>query len=73
MTELFADLLLPLSPSLPLLAPLFTATLRSLQTGQYLHEPYFEVKRMSPNETWRWVEERRWAYRGKCSLLSAMI
>ncbi len=64
LTRCFVDLLLPLSPNLPLLSPLFTSTLRSLTTGEYLHQPYFEVKRMGEDEVWRWVEERKWAYRG---------
>ncbi|KAL0241888.1 hypothetical protein I308_106062 [Cryptococcus tetragattii IND107] len=56
-------LLLPLSPSLPLLSPLVTSVLRSLTTAEYLHQPYFEMKGMSNDEIWRWVEERKWAYR----------
>ncbi|RSH92982.1 hypothetical protein EHS25_008430 [Saitozyma podzolica] len=64
-TQLFLRhyLLLPLSPNLPLLSPLITCTLRSLQTAAYLHQPYFEAKQMTPAEVWRWVEERKWAYR----------
>ncbi|RXK39241.1 hypothetical protein M231_03461 [Tremella mesenterica] len=56
-------LLIPLSPNLPLLAPLFTSTLRALTTAEYLHTPYFDIKGMSAEERWRWVEERKWAYR----------
>ncbi|KAK4684346.1 hypothetical protein P7C73_g5836, partial [Tremellales sp. Uapishka_1] len=56
-------ILLPLSPTLPLLVPLFTSTLKSLTTASYLHEPYFAVKRMSSVEVDRWIEERVWAYR----------
>ncbi|WWC66210.1 uncharacterized protein I206_100111 [Kwoniella pini CBS 10737] len=56
-------LFLPLSPSLPLLAPLVRSFLRSITTGEYLHQPYFDTKGMSNDEIWRWVEERRWAYR----------
>lgn len=37
-------LLLPLSPSLPLLSPLVTSVLKSLATAEYLHRPYFEMK-----------------------------
>ncbi|CAD6580267.1 MAG: hypothetical protein TREMPRED_002700 [Tremellales sp. Tagirdzhanova-0007] len=55
--------LLPLSPSLPLLAPMLTSSLRSLTFAEYLHQPYFVAKRMTPGEVWLWVEERRWAYR----------
>jgi hypothetical protein len=58
-----SDILIPLSPSLPLYAPLATASLRSLTTAEYLHQPYFETKGMSSAEIWRWVEERKWAYR----------
>ncbi|ORY34271.1 hypothetical protein BCR39DRAFT_575803 [Naematelia encephala] len=63
-TQLFLRhyLLLPLSPSLPLLAPLLTSTLRAITTAEYLHQPYFETKGMNQEEVWRWVEERRWAY-----------
>ncbi|WVQ97608.1 hypothetical protein IAU59_004722 [Kwoniella sp. CBS 9459] len=56
-------LFLPLSPSLPLLAPLVTSFLRSITTGEYLHQPYFDTKGMGNDEIWRWVEERKWAYR----------
>ena len=63
------DLLLPLSPALPLLSPIFTSTLRSLSTAEYLHQPYFEVKGMSDDEVWRWVDERKWAYRGVSSFM----
>ncbi|OCF37642.1 hypothetical protein I316_00769 [Kwoniella heveanensis BCC8398] len=56
-------LFLPLSPSLPLLAPLVTSFLRSITTGEYLHQPYFDTKGMDNDEIWRWVEERKWAYR----------
>ncbi|WVR06044.1 hypothetical protein IAU60_003072 [Kwoniella sp. DSM 27419] len=56
-------LFLPLSPSLPLLTPLVTSFLRSITTGEYLHQPYFDTKGMSNDEIWRWVEERKWAYR----------
>ncbi|KAL7419305.1 hypothetical protein Q5752_006142 [Cryptotrichosporon argae] len=56
-------LLIPLSPNLPLVAPLVTSTLRALQTAEYLHQPYFAVKNMGPDDVWRWVEERKWAYR----------
>ncbi|TYJ52735.1 hypothetical protein B9479_006669 [Cryptococcus floricola] len=56
-------LLLPLSPTLPLLSPLLTALLKSLHTASYLHQPYFLSKNMSDEQVWRWVEERRWAYR----------
>lgn len=65
------DLLLPLSPALPLLTPIITCTLRSLTTGEYLHSPYFDTKAMSAREKWVWVEERLWAYRcASCSLFS---
>lgn len=60
------DFLIPLSPALPLLSPLFVSFLRSITTAEYLHQPYFETKGMSPDEIWRWVEERKWAYRGTC-------
>ncbi|WWD09615.1 hypothetical protein V865_007743 [Kwoniella europaea PYCC6329] len=56
-------LFLPLSPSLPLLAPLVKSFLRSITTGEYLHQPYFDTKGMNNDEIWRWVEERKWAYR----------
>ncbi|ODN90207.1 hypothetical protein L198_06225 [Cryptococcus wingfieldii CBS 7118] len=56
-------LLLPLSPTLPLLSPLLTALLKSLHTASYLHQPYFSSKNMSDEQVWRWVEERKWAYR----------
>lgn len=58
------DFLIPLSPTLPLLTPLFISFLRSITTAEYLHQPYFETKGMSKDEVWRWVEERKWAYRG---------
>lgn len=58
------DFLIPLSPALPLISPLFVSFLRSITTAEYLHQPYFETKGMSPDEVWRWVEERKWAYRG---------
>ena len=57
------DILIPLSPSLPLFAPIFTSVLRSLTTAEYLHQPYFEIKGMQSDEVWTWVEERAWAYR----------
>ncbi|WWC86434.1 uncharacterized protein L201_001311 [Kwoniella dendrophila CBS 6074] len=56
-------LFLPLSPQLPLLAPLVKSFLRSITTGEYLHQPYFDSKGMNNDEIWKWVEERRWAYR----------
>ncbi|KAL1405979.1 hypothetical protein Q8F55_007662 [Vanrija albida] len=56
-------ILLPLSPGLPLLVPLFTSGLKALGTAEHLHRPYFAQKRMAPDEVWRWVEERKWAYR----------
>ncbi|ORX37407.1 hypothetical protein BD324DRAFT_626069 [Kockovaella imperatae] len=56
-------ILLPLSPTLPLLSPLVTALLRGLTTAEYLHQPYFDQKDMSPESRWTWVEERMWAYR----------
>ncbi|OXC67796.1 hypothetical protein AYX13_03691 [Cryptococcus neoformans] len=56
-------LLIPLSPSLPLLSPVVTSVLKSLTTAEYLHRPYFDMKGMSNDEIWRWVEERKWAYR----------
>lgn len=59
-----SDLLLPLSPNLPLIAPVLTSFLRSLTTAEYLHRPYFDIKGMDSNAVWRWVEERKWAYRG---------
>ena len=62
------DYLIPLSPALPLLSPLFVSFLRSITTAEYLHQPYFETKGMSKDEIWRWVEERKWAYRGMSSL-----
>jgi hypothetical protein len=40
--------------------------LRAITTAEYLHEPYFQAKGMAPAEVWRWVEERKWAYRGEC-------
>lgn len=60
-----ADFLIPLSPTLPLLSPLFISFLRSITTAEYLHQPYFETKGMNQDEVWRWVEERKWAYRGE--------
>lgn len=62
---LMPDLLIPLSPTLPLIVPFVTSFLRSITTAEYLHQPYFEVKRMDQGEVWRWVEERKWAYRGE--------
>ncbi|KAK8866100.1 hypothetical protein IAR55_001251 [Kwoniella newhampshirensis] len=56
-------LFLPLSPTLPLLAPLLTSFLRAITTGEYLHQPYFDMKGLDNDEIWRWVEERKWAYR----------
>ncbi|WVN89115.1 uncharacterized protein L203_104331 [Cryptococcus depauperatus CBS 7841] len=56
-------LFVSLSPSLPLLSPFVTSLLKSITTAQYLHQPYFDAKNMSNDEIWRWVEERKWAYR----------
>lgn len=39
--------------------------LRSLQTAEVLHQPYFRTKKMSNQETWTWIEERKWGYRGE--------
>ncbi|CAK9779990.1 hypothetical protein CC85DRAFT_283575 [Cutaneotrichosporon oleaginosum] len=64
-------ILFPLSPALPLLAPLAIAGMRALGTAEYLHQPYFQGKRMGSDEIWRWIEERKWAYRsfGFCASL----
>lgn len=59
------DLLLPLSPTLPLLSPVFTSVLRGITTAEYLHQPYFDIKGMDRDAVWRWIEERKWAYRGE--------
>lgn len=67
--KLMIDLLIPLSPTLPLIVPFVTSFLRSITTAEYLHQPYFEVKGMDPAAKWRWVEERKWAYRGQSHLL----
>ncbi|WVQ77005.1 hypothetical protein IAR50_006684 [Cryptococcus sp. DSM 104548] len=56
-------LFLPLSPTLPFFSPIITSLLKSLTTAEYLHQPYFETKNMSNAHIWRWVEERKWAYR----------
>jgi len=70
---LMADFLIPLSPTLPLISPLFVSFLRSITTAEYLHQPYFETKGMSRDEVWRWVEERKWAYRGESSTLRSCL
>lgn len=62
-SSLTAGILAPLSPTLPLLSPVVISSLRSLATAEYLHQPYFAQKQMSGDEVWRWVEERKWAYR----------
>jgi hypothetical protein len=64
--------LIPLSPTLPLISPLFVSFLKSITTAEYLHQPYFETKGMSRDEIWRWVEERKWAYRGMSLSLSLL-
>ncbi|WVQ82753.1 hypothetical protein IAT38_004885 [Cryptococcus sp. DSM 104549] len=56
-------LFLTFTPHLPLLSPIVASVLRSLTTAEYLHAPYFEAKQMTNPEIWRWVEERKWAYR----------
>ncbi|TXT08713.1 hypothetical protein VHUM_02841 [Vanrija humicola] len=63
--------LIPLSPMLPLIIPVFTSSVKALTTGEYLHKPYFTQKRMAPDAVWTWVEERKWAYRafGFCAAL----
>lgn len=60
-----AVILLPLSPTLPLIAPIFFSTLRALQAAEVLHQPYFRMKKMDNQETWTWIEERKWGYRGE--------
>ena len=57
------DVLLPLSPTLPLISPIVISVLRGLTTAEYLHQPYFDQKEMTPEAKWVWVEERMWAYR----------
>lgn len=57
------DILFPLSPTLPLIVPLFTSSLKALGTAEYLHKPYFAQKRMTHEAEWIWVDERKWAYR----------
>jgi hypothetical protein len=59
-------ILFPLSPALPLLVPLAIAGMRALGTAEYLHQPYFQGKRMSSDQIWLWIEERKWAYRCGC-------
>lgn len=61
--ELTPDILFPLSPILPLLAPLAIASMRALGTAEYLHQPYFQRKKMGSDQMWLWIEERKWAYR----------
>lgn len=47
--------------------------------AEYLHQPYFDIKGMDDNAKWRWIEERKWAYRGEfpsncsCSRLMSSI
>ena len=60
-----AVILMPISPTLPFFSIALTAALRAIATGRYLHEPYFAAKKLTDEETWRFVEERRWGYRGK--------
>ncbi|BEI99891.1 hypothetical protein CcaverHIS631_0409340 [Cutaneotrichosporon cavernicola] len=64
-------ILFPLSPTLPLLVPLAIAGMRALGTAEYLHQPYFQGKHMTSDQIWRWIEERKWAYRsfGFCASL----
>jgi len=50
---------------LPLITPIFFSALRALQAGEILHKPYFTQKKMTKNEVWTWLEERKWAYRGE--------
>jgi len=65
------DLFLPLSPTLPLLTPIFTSVLRGVTMAEYLHQPYFDTKGMDDNAKWRWIEERKWAYRGMFLVVGA--
>lgn len=62
-----AVILMPISPTLPFFGIALTAALRAIATGRYLHEPYFAAKKLTDEETWRFVEERRWGYRGEFS------
>ena len=64
MSHLTPVILQPINPTFPLIFPVFIATVRSVATGENLHRPYFEMKKMDQNQVWRFVEERLAAYRG---------
>ncbi|TFK56315.1 hypothetical protein OE88DRAFT_1721575 [Heliocybe sulcata] len=55
-------LLLPFD-IVPIAGTLISAGLRALGTARYLHQPYFESKKMSKYEIAVFIEERKWEYR----------
>ncbi len=63
-----ADILIPISPILPIFNLAFNAATRGLYTARSLHEQYFALKRMTSAQIDLWMEERKWGYRGGCRL-----
>ncbi|EPQ59956.1 hypothetical protein GLOTRDRAFT_51755, partial [Gloeophyllum trabeum ATCC 11539] len=55
-------LLLPFD-IVPVVGIFISAWLRALGTARYLHQPYFEAKKMSKHQVAVFIEERKWEYR----------
>ncbi|KAI5998289.1 hypothetical protein EDD15DRAFT_2245036 [Pisolithus albus] len=55
-------IIIPLS-LYPFVGTVTVAALKCMETAQYLHQPYFKAKKMTPHEIAIFTEERKWDYR----------
>ncbi|KIM64141.1 hypothetical protein SCLCIDRAFT_1213552 [Scleroderma citrinum Foug A] len=47
----------------PFVGTIAVAALKAMDTAQYLHQPYFKTKKMTPHQIAIFTEERKWDYR----------
>ncbi|KAL4068819.1 hypothetical protein V8B97DRAFT_1872479 [Scleroderma yunnanense] len=47
----------------PFVGTVAVAALKAMGTAQYLHQPYFKAKKMTPHQIAIFTEERKWDYR----------
>jgi len=47
----------------PFLGLAFSAAIKGMSTAKVLHKPYYEAKKMTPEQVEVFVEERKWDYR----------
>ncbi|KIM56965.1 hypothetical protein SCLCIDRAFT_1219800 [Scleroderma citrinum Foug A] len=55
-------IIIPLS-LYPFVGTIAVAALKAMDTAQYLHQPYFKAKKMTPLQIAIFTEERKWDYR----------